>query len=223
MMKNSMHSYEEKMRVTQAPMLLFLSCAVITAGLSIYYDNDVGVIGFLLLTFFVLGFVVLLLSRNKWRRAMHKHNNKNEDDAFSDGELFDIGKKRDSEGCFSQKAKNGIQIEGDHICKAFEMTDRNEQFKHLKNVKKIENFGDFCNGHYLHTWDDGHRILSKCPECNAYILIQVSEYHGSDDSYYIDYFPVASREAALALKAGRLKENIREIRYYLLYKRNQSI
>ena len=199
MMKNSMHSYEEKMRVTQAPMLLFLSCAVITAGLSIYYDNDVGVIGFLLLTFFVLGFVALLLLRNKWRMTIHEQKNRNEDDSFSACERFEKDEKQDSKDCFSQNKKNVVQIENNQICKAFKMTDRNEQFRHLSNAKKVEDFGDSCNGHSLHTWDDGHRILSKCPECNAYILIQVSEYHGSDDSYYIDYFPVASREAALAL------------------------
>lgn len=86
-----------------------------------------------------------------------------------------------------------------HICKAFEMKDPNEQYHHLTRLIKLEEFGDYCNGHYLHTWDDGHRYLCKCPACNALLLVQVSEFHAYDDAYYKDFFAVASREEAIAL------------------------
>jgi len=86
-----------------------------------------------------------------------------------------------------------------NICKAFEMKDRNEQYNHLSHLIKLEDFGDYCNGHYLHTWDDGHRYLCKCPECNAFILVQFSEFHGYDDAYYKDFFAVESRKEAVLL------------------------
>ena len=85
------------------------------------------------------------------------------------------------------------------ICKAFDMTDRNEQYNHLRQLIKLEDFGDYCNGHYLHTWDDGHRYLCKCPECDALVLVQFSEFHAYDDSYYKDYFAVSSREETISL------------------------
>lgn len=84
-------------------------------------------------------------------------------------------------------------------CKAFDMTDRREIYEHLHKLEKLEEFGDSCNGHDLYTWDDGHRYLCRCPECDALILVQFSEFHASDDSYYKDYFAVASREEAIAL------------------------
>lgn len=84
-------------------------------------------------------------------------------------------------------------------CKAFKITDPVEQEKHLHKIVKIEDFGDYCNGHYLHTWDDGRRYLCRCPECDALILVQFSEFHACEDSYYKDYFPVESREEAISL------------------------
>lgn len=86
-----------------------------------------------------------------------------------------------------------------NICKAFEMSDRNKQLEHLQQLVKIENFGDYCNGHYLYTWDEGYRCLCKCPECDALILVQISEFHGYEDSYYKDYFAVKSRNEAITL------------------------
>lgn len=85
------------------------------------------------------------------------------------------------------------------ICKAFAMTDRAEQRRHLHRLEKTEEFGDTCNGHDLYTWDDGHRYLCRCPECDALVLVQFSEFHSSEDAYYKDYFPVASREEAVRL------------------------
>ncbi len=81
-------------------------------------------------------------------------------------------------------------------CKAFLMENRWAQLEHLKGLKLIEEYGDFCNGHYLHTWDEGYRSLCECPECNALVLVQKSEFHGYDDDYYTDYFAIASRKEA---------------------------
>ena len=87
-----------------------------------------------------------------------------------------------------------------NICKAFEMSDKNEKREHLRKLEIVENYGDMCNGHTLHTWDDGCRILKRCPECDALVLCQYSEFHsGGHDDYYDDYFSVDSREEALAL------------------------
>ena len=85
------------------------------------------------------------------------------------------------------------------MCKAFTMQNKAAALEHLQNLEKIEEFGDYCNGHYLHTWDDGHRYLCKCAECDALVLVQFSEFHGRDDSYYKDFFHVASRDEAIAL------------------------
>ena len=86
-----------------------------------------------------------------------------------------------------------------NICKAFGMKDSKEQAEHLRQLERIEDYGDFCNGHYLHTWDDGHRYLCRCLECNALVLVQFSEFHAYDDIYYKDYFHVNSKEEALRL------------------------
>ena len=89
-----------------------------------------------------------------------------------------------------------------NVCKAFEMTDKEEQRKHLDKLIVVERYGDECNGHELHTWDDGCRILKRCPECDALVLCQYSEEHhfgAAEDDYYEDYFSVASREEALEL------------------------
>lgn len=85
------------------------------------------------------------------------------------------------------------------ICKAFFMEDEREQERHLHELERIEDFGDYCNGHYLHTWDDGHRYLCRCKECDALVLVQFSEFHAYDDSYYKDYFHVNSREEAIEI------------------------
>lgn len=64
----------------------------------------------------------------------------------------------------------------------------------------VKNYGDFAYGHYLHTWDDGERMLARCKNCGGYILIQGSEFHSfsdeSGDSYYTDFFPVEGPEDA---------------------------
>ena len=81
-------------------------------------------------------------------------------------------------------------------CRAFQLKDTQAQNEHLHHLIKIEEYGEACNGHYLHTWDDGHRYLCCCPLCDALVLVQVSEFHAYDDDYYKDYFPVASKKEA---------------------------
>ena len=66
----------------------------------------------------------------------------------------------------------------------------------------MEHFGDEYKGDALHTWDDGYRTLKRCPECDALVLYQYSEYRDyseGNDSIYRDYFSVSSREEAVEL------------------------
>ena len=81
-------------------------------------------------------------------------------------------------------------------CRAFDLRDPVLQYRHLKNLVPVERYGSFCGENMLFTWDDGYRMLSRCPECDALVLIQHSEYHGANDSYYSDYFAVDSVEEA---------------------------
>jgi hypothetical protein len=83
------------------------------------------------------------------------------------------------------------------ICKAFEMKDARAAREHM-DYEIIKDYGDYAYGHYLHTWDDGKRLLARCKNCGGYILIQSSEFHGAydDDDYYVDFFPVESPEQA---------------------------
>ena len=85
------------------------------------------------------------------------------------------------------------------ICKAFLTEDPRAAYQHIRNNYSIQKrYGDYAYGHYLYTWDEGYRVLSRCSECGAFILVQVSEFHSftGDDSYYTDYFPVDGPEEA---------------------------
>ena len=55
--------------------------------------------------------------------------------------------------------------------------------------------------HYLHTWDEGARSLVKCKKCGAFFLVQDSEYHGREDSYYTDWYQVEGEKEAERLNA----------------------
>lgn len=83
-------------------------------------------------------------------------------------------------------------------CCIFE--DENTAKDKLNSMPITKKYGDtFSDGlktHYLHTWDDGERYLKKCPNCGAYFLVQKSEYHGAEDSYYTDWFQVEGEEHA---------------------------
>ena len=85
-------------------------------------------------------------------------------------------------------------------CIAFSLKDAKEAMQHMKEREVIERYGGQCNGHLLHTWDDGESILFKCKNCGGYILVQLSEFHGMEDAeYYADYFPVSSPNEAMEL------------------------
>ena len=51
----------------------------------------------------------------------------------------------------------------------------------------------------------------RCKKCGGYILLQVSEFHGmDDDSYYVDYFPVAGPTEARDINERYNGEKIEE-------------
>lgn len=104
-MKNSEPFYEDKLQITKIPLLLLLICAVITAVLGVQMDYDFGVMGFLLLTFFTVGFVVLLLVRNRWRKALSQQNQKCAECflPIQDGDGFEMDGKRYCKDCYTQK------------------------------------------------------------------------------------------------------------------------
>ena len=88
-----------------------------------------------------------------------------------------------------------------HHCIGFDLEDAGEAFGHFSGqLEIVENYGDRCAGHFLHTWDDGCRILYRCKACGGYVLEQRSEFHSfsdnSSDGYYKDYFPVSGPEEA---------------------------
>ena len=90
-----------------------------------------------------------------------------------------------------------------NVCKAFEMKDFKETLNHLKGLKFVESFEAECNGHDLYMYDEGRRVLLRCPECDALVLHQISIYHNycsdPDDQYYDAYFSVGSREEVIEL------------------------
>ncbi|MBR2671421.1 MAG: hypothetical protein IKE27_04400 [Oscillospiraceae bacterium] len=85
-------------------------------------------------------------------------------------------------------------------CHIFDIYDPNEAWNSMDN-EIVKDYGDYCNGHYLYTWDDGGRKLMRCRKCGGYILMQKSEFHSfmDDDSYYTDFFPVSGDEEAQML------------------------
>ncbi|HEX3023261.1 MAG TPA: hypothetical protein VHP81_12825, partial [Lachnospiraceae bacterium] len=88
-----------------------------------------------------------------------------------------------------------------HRCCIFGFDNIEEAVKAM-NFEFIKDYGDtFLNEdgsikHYLHTWDDGERRLVRCKNCGAYFIRQASELHGSEDSYYIDWYQVESPDIA---------------------------
>ena len=83
-------------------------------------------------------------------------------------------------------------------CCMFDNENAQEAYENIE-VEFVEDYGDFCNGRYLYTWDDGGRHLLRCRKCGGYILVQKSEYHNmfdGPDSYYTDYIAVTGPEQA---------------------------
>ena len=97
-------------------------------------------------------------------------------------------------------------------CSAFQLDDPVEAFEHIRQGRKIiKNYGDRYGSNYLHTWDEGNRILYQCTLCGGFILGQFSEFHGvEDDDYYTDYFPVDGPEDAERINAEYDGERIEE-------------
>lgn len=83
-----------------------------------------------------------------------------------------------------------------HACIGFEMKNVIDAWRHMNGYTIIERYGDEGNGKYYFTGDEGERYLAKCANCGGYILVQKSEWHGPEDDYYIDFFPVPSPDAA---------------------------
>lgn len=85
-----------------------------------------------------------------------------------------------------------------HHCVGFDLPTATEAFEHFNGMlEELWDYGDMCNGHCLHTWDDGGRKLHLCHDCGGLVLVQKSEYHGQEnDDYYTDYFPVDSVQEA---------------------------
>ena len=85
-----------------------------------------------------------------------------------------------------------------HHCVGFDLPTATEAFEHFNGMlEELWDYGDMCNGHCLHTWDDGGRKLYLCHDCGGLVLVQKSEYHGQEnDDYYTDYIPVDSAQEA---------------------------
>lgn len=89
-------------------------------------------------------------------------------------------------------------------CHIYGIADAKEAYDSFFG-KMIKNYGDAVtleDGTVLHDnymWDDGGRILVRCKDCGALMIIQFSEYHSfSDgpDGCYEDLIPAASEEEA---------------------------
>lgn len=80
-------------------------------------------------------------------------------------------------------------------CMAFQFRDAKEAKQHM-NYDIVKDYGDYAYGHPLYCWDDGKRYLARCRNCGGYVLVQKSEFHGIQDDYYTDYFPVSGAEEA---------------------------
>lgn len=106
------------------------------------------------------------------------------------------------------KARNGkgdtdnVVQQGSHShkgwpCAAFAMESAKDAYEHIQGYRPVKHYGEGRIGHYYHTWDGGTgRHLCRCAKCGGYILVQRSGYHGEEDVYYGDYFPVSSPEEA---------------------------
>jgi len=106
-------------------------------------------------------------------------------------------KKQDKELNEKETAMLESIMQESYPCKGFDMPTAEDAYGHFHgNLNMVIDYGDFCNGHYLHTWDDGARRLCRCSACGGLVLVQDSEYHGPEDNYYIDFFPVRSHMEA---------------------------
>ncbi len=89
-------------------------------------------------------------------------------------------------------------------CHIYEIPEGKDAIAALK-VERVKDYGDCVHLddgtvlHWNYTWDDGGRMLLRCRECGALLLLQSSEYHSfsdSPDGYYSDWIPAATEEEA---------------------------
>ena len=68
-------------------------------------------------------------------------------------------------------------------CSAFFMEDPAQAYAHLDAFGTVaRRYGSSAHGHDLYVWDDGSRYLLHCSACDAFILVQRSEYHGMEEA-----------------------------------------
>lgn len=73
--------------------------------------------------------------------------------------------------------------------------------------ENLRDYGGACRNpdgtvrHFLHTWDEGKRMLQRCTRCGALFLFQKSEYHAYKDDYYSDWFQVDNEATAELINA----------------------
>ena len=46
------------------------------------------------------------------------------------------------------------------MCRAFHLEDARIAWEHF-DLEIVKDYGDFAYGHFLHTWDEGKRMLAK--------------------------------------------------------------
>ncbi len=98
-----------------------------------------------------------------------------------------------------------------HPCIGFTMENAAEALSHM-DKELVEDYGGFCNDHYLYIGDDGKRLLYKCKRCGGFILAQCYEVFGEfDDEYFVDYFPVSGQEEAADLNERYDGHQIKEL------------
>ena len=88
-----------------------------------------------------------------------------------------------------------------HTCMAFLMTDKERQFHHLRKLVRVENIGEKCSKKDLYDGKKTKRVLLKCHKCDALVLFERAKYYPlySDNSYFLRYVPVESKEEAVKI------------------------
>ena len=89
-----------------------------------------------------------------------------------------------------------------HHCIGFDRPTQREAYRHFAGqLILLKDYGDMCNGHCLHSWDDGWRRLYRCAGCGGLVLMQRSYFNNYDDAdeRYDSYFPIDSEEEAQQL------------------------
>ena len=97
---------------------------------------------------------------------------------------------------FERVKTNDEKKDSGKPCIAFYMETPEEACRHMR-LRNVIRYGDTQYGKTLHVWDSGERTLCQCMDCEGFVLVQESEFHGwDDDSMYVDYFPVTGEKQA---------------------------